>query len=46
MKEARAIVGIRVNGRELRAEEGARLLDVLDAVQIHVPRLCYDPRLA
>jgi formate dehydrogenase major subunit len=36
---------IRVNGRALQAEKGARLLDVLDREGVHVPRLCYDPRL-
>lgn len=40
------LVSFRVNGRTVEAFEGSRLLDVLDEKGIHVPRLCFDPRLA
>lgn len=37
---------ITVNGREIEANPGTTLLETLIAENIHVPHLCYDPRLS
>ncbi|WP_296833503.1 2Fe-2S iron-sulfur cluster-binding protein [Thiomicrospira sp.] len=34
-----------VNGIQLAVEEGATLLDATKAAGVHVPTLCYHPRL-
>jgi len=43
---ASIVVPLSIDGRNIQAPRGTRLLDLLDDLGIHVPRLCHDPRLA
>ena len=40
-----ASVKMRIDGREITAENGQTILQVARANKIHIPTLCYDPRL-
>lgn len=42
--EKDASLQLTVNGKRVAVAPGLRLLDALDSLGIHVPRLCYDPR--
>ena len=46
MTEKRKLVTLQIDGREVVASERATILDVARREKIHVPTLCYDPRLA
>jgi formate dehydrogenase alpha subunit len=39
-------VNLTINGQEIVAQEGQTILDVALENDIHVPRLCYDPRVS
>ena len=39
------MIELRINGRTVRVEEGATYLDAAKAAGVHVPTLCYFPRL-
>jgi NADH-quinone oxidoreductase subunit G len=39
----RELVGLIINGREVRAEKGRLLIDVAEEMNIFVPRFCYHP---
>lgn len=41
----RAIIRLKINGREISAEKGMSILEVCRANEIFVPTLCYDERL-
>ncbi len=45
MSEEQTIT-IEVDGRELKAQPGAKLIDVTDAAGIHIPRFCYHKKLS
>ena len=40
-----ASVTVRIDGREITAENSQTILQVARANKIHIPTLCYDPRL-
>ncbi|NVB39047.1 (2Fe-2S)-binding protein [Pseudenhygromyxa sp. WMMC2535] len=46
MTESKKTITLTVDGREVEVEEGATLLDAARALDIHVPTLCMDDRVA
>ena len=44
--ENMSTINLTINGRDFVAQEGQTILDVALANGIHVPRLCYDPRVS
>ena len=40
------MINISINDKPYRAEEGLTIMQALDKLGFHIPRLCYHPRLS